>query len=58
LAKIQYQEKNKCFITTIPKEVIDALGAKKGDTLHYNITKSGKIEVIKIKEKCTVDEII
>lgn len=47
---IQYQEKNGCYISTIPKEVIKALDAKKGDVMHYNILGNGKAEIIIIKE--------
>lgn len=49
MPKIQYQKKNNCFIASIPKEVMTALGAKQGDTMHYNILRNGKAEVIIIK---------
>lgn len=50
MPKIQYQVKNDCYITSIPKDVIKALNAKKGDVMHYNILGNGKAEVIIIKE--------
>jgi hypothetical protein len=49
MPKIQYQEKNDCYITSIPKHIIKLLGAKKGDTMHYNILENGKAEIIIIK---------
>jgi len=50
MAKIQYQEKNRCFVTTIPRDILNALGAKKGDKIHYNITETGEVKIIKIKD--------
>lgn len=51
MATIQYQEKNGCYLTTIPKDVIKTLGAKKGDRIHFNISENGQVQVIKIKEE-------
>lgn len=51
MATIQYYESNGSYITTIPKDIIKVLGAKKGDSLHFNVSESGQVQVIKIKEE-------
>jgi hypothetical protein len=49
MAILQYA--NGSFITTVPKDIINILAAKKGDTLHFNVTENGEVKVIKIKDK-------
>ena len=48
MAILQYA--NGSFLTTVPKDIVKILGAKKGDSIHFNISESGEIKVIKIKE--------
>jgi antitoxin component of MazEF toxin-antitoxin module len=48
MATIQYA--NGSFITTVPKDIVKALGAKKGDRLHFNLSENGEVKVIRIKE--------
>lgn len=45
---IQFQKGS--LMTSIPKEIKTALGLQKGDSINFNISKGGKIEVVKIKE--------
>lgn len=49
MGKIQFQKGS--LMTSIPPTVIDKMKLQKGDTVHFNITDSGRIELIKVKEE-------
>jgi bifunctional DNA-binding transcriptional regulator/antitoxin component of YhaV-PrlF toxin-antitoxin module len=51
LATLQYYPSNGSYIVTVPKDIVKTLKAKKGDSLHFNVTESGQVQVIKIKDK-------
>lgn len=49
MGKLQFQKGS--LMASIPPNVITLMKLKKGDTLHFNITDSGHVELIKIKEE-------
>jgi len=53
---IQFQ--NGSLMTSIPVEVKNLLDLKKGETINFNISKNGKIEVIKIGQDLDVIKVI
>lgn len=46
MPKVQFQ--NGSLMTSIPTEVKNLLDLKKGETINFNISRNGKIEIIKV----------